>query len=419
MTDVTASAPPLREAARALSPDLADLRHAFHAEPEVGLVLPRTQRRILESLADLPLEISTGTRTTSVTAVLRGGAPGAAEGPVVLLRGDMDALPVQEDSGEHFASRIPGAMHACGHDLHTTMLVGAAHLLARHRDRLGGDVVLMFQPGEEGCDGAAVMLEEGVLDAAGRRVDAAFALHVFSALVPRGGFVTRPGPMLSASDALFVTVRGQGGHGSTPHRAQDPVTAVAEMVTGLQTMVTRQFDVFDPVVVTVGSLHAGTRRNVIPGTATFEATVRTFSAAARQAMTTAVPRLLHGIAAAHGLEVDVDYVAEYPVTITDPDETAFAAATLSDVFGPARHATLAHPFSGSEDFSRVLDRVTGSFAGLGATPAGLDPRTAPFNHSPQARFDDAVLPDGALALAELAIRRTTQSPAPAPQRSRS
>jgi metal-dependent amidase/aminoacylase/carboxypeptidase family protein len=185
MTDVTASAPPLREAARALSPDLADLRHAFHAEPEVGLVLPRTQRRILESLADLPLEISTGTRTTSVTAVLRGGAPGAAEGPVVLLRGDMDALPVQEDSGEHFASRIPGAMHACGHDVHTTMLVGAAHLLARHRDRLGGDVVLMFQPGEEGCDGAAVMLEEGVLDAAGRRVDAAFALHVFSALVPR------------------------------------------------------------------------------------------------------------------------------------------------------------------------------------------------------------------------------------------
>lgn len=419
MTDITASAPPLRGDVEALSPDLADLRHAFHAEPEVGLVLPRTQRRILQSLADLPLEIDTGTKTTSVTAVLRGEGPGAAKGPVVLLRADMDALPVQEDSNEHFASRIPGAMHACGHDLHTTMLIGAARLLARHRNLLGGDVVFMFQPGEEGCDGAAVMLEEGVLEAAGRPIDAAFALHVFSALVPRGRFVTRPGPMLSASDGLFVTVRGEGGHGSTPHRAKDPVTAVAEMVTGLQTMVTRQFDAFDPVVVTVGSLHAGTRRNVIPGTATFEATVRTFSAAAREAMSIAVPRLLHGIAGAHGLEVDVDYVAEYPVTITDPDETAFTADTLSEVFGPDRHATLAHPLSGSEDFSRVLERVTGSFVGLGATPAGLDPDTAPFNHSPQARFDDAVLVDGALAFAELAIRRTTQSPAPVPQRNRS
>ena len=417
MTDITVSAPPLRADAETLSADLAGLRHAFHAEPEVGLVLPRTQRRVLESLADLPLEISTGTRTTSVTAVLRGNGPGAAEGPVVLLRGDMDALPVQEDSGERFASRTAGAMHACGHDLHTTMLIGAARLLARHRDRIRGDVVLMFQPGEEGCDGAAVMLDEGVLDVAGRPVDAAFALHVFSAFVPRGRFVTRPGPMLSASDALFVTVRGQGGHGSTPHRAKDPVTAAAEMVTALQTMVTRQFDAFDPVVVTVGSLHAGTRRNVIPDTATFEATVRTFSADARRAMSTAVPRLLRGIAAAHGLEVDVDYAAEYPVTVTDPDETAFAAATLSEVFGPARHATLAHPLSGSEDFSRVLDRVTGSFIGLGAAPAGLDPRTAPFNHSPQARFDDAVLADGALALAELAVRRTT--PPPTQQRSRS
>ncbi len=415
MTHITSTAPALRNDADALAGDLVELRHALHAEPEVGLVLPGTQRCVLDALADLPLEISTGTRTTSVTAVLRGTA--AARGPVVLLRADMDALPVQEDNDLDFASRVPGAMHACGHDLHTTMLVGAAHLLVRHRDRLAGDVVLVFQPGEEGCDGAGVMLEEGLLGAAGRPVDAAFALHVFSALVPQGRFVTRPGPILSASDGLFVTVRGAGGHGSTPHRAKDPVTAVAEMVTGLQTMVTRQFDVFDPVVVTVGALHAGTRRNVIPGTATFEATVRTFSAAARETMTTAVPRLLQGIAAAHGVEVDVDYRAEYPVTVTDPDETAFAADTLSDLFGPDRHASLAHPLTGSEDFSRVLQRVPGSFVGLGAVPTGLDPETAPFNHSPQARFDDAVLADGARAYAELALRRTALPPTPAPQRS--
>ena len=417
MTHLTSSPPTLRADAAALAPDLTDLRHALHADPEVGLVLPRTQQRVLDALADLPLEVHTGTRTTSVTAVLRGGAPGATRGPVVLLRADMDALPVQEDSGLAFASRTAGAMHACGHDLHTTMLVGAAHLLARHREALAGDVVLVFQPGEEGWDGAGVMLEEGLLAVAGRPVDSALALHVFSSLVPRGRFVTRPGPVLSASDGLFVTVRGAGGHGSTPHRAKDPVVAVAEMVTALQTMVTRQFDVFDPVVVTVGALHAGTRRNVIPDTATFEATVRTFSAAARETMTTAVPRLLHGIAAAHGVDVDVRYEAEYPVTVTDPDETAFAARILGDLFGPERHATLPHPLSGSEDFSRVLEQVPGSFVGLGAVPPGLDPETAPFNHSPQARFDDAVLPDGALAYAEFALRRTALPPVPAPQRS--
>src|SRR3712207_969580 len=415
MTPITSSAPVLHADAAALAGDLVDLRHALHAEPEIVLVLPRTQRLVLDALAGLPLEISTGTRTTSVTAVLRGA--GASRGPVVLLRADMDALPVQEDSGLGFASRVPGAMHACGHDLHTTMLVGAAHLLARHRDRLAGDVVLVFQPGEEGCDGAGVMLEEGLLGAAGRPVDAAFALHVFSALVPQGRFVTRPGPILSASDGLFVTVRGPGGRGSTPHRAKDPVTAVAEMVPALQTMVTRESDVFDPVVVTVGALHAGTRRNVIPETATFEATVRTFSAVARETMTTAVPRLLQGIAAAHGVEADVRYRAEYPVTVTDPDETAFAADALAEAFGPDPPSRLAHPLSGSEDFSRVLDLVPGSFVGLGAARTGLDPETAAFNHSPQARFDDSILADGALAYAEFALRRTALPPTPALQRS--
>ncbi|MDI3403386.1 M20 metallopeptidase family protein [Streptomyces cavernicola] len=394
------------EDAHAMAGELAALRHALHAEPEIGLDLPRTQEKVLTALQGLPLEISTGTGTTSVTAVLRGTASGSApDAPVVLLRGDMDALPVQEADGLPYASKVEGAMHACGHDLHTSMLVGAARLLVQHRDKLHGDVVLMFQPGEEGWDGAGVMLDEGVLQAAGRPVDAAYALHVFSGLVPQGQFVSRPGTVMSASDALYVTVVGAGGHGSTPHLAKDPVTAVSAMVTQLQAMVTREFDIFDPVVVTVGSLHAGTRRNVIPETATFEATVRTFSAAARERMMEAAPRLLRGIAAAYGVGVDVDYVAEYPLTVTDADETAHVQRTVGELFGADRYRSMEHPLGGSEDFSRVLGAVPGSFVGLGAVPTGLDPARAPFNHSPYARYDDAVLADGAALYAELAVQR--------------
>lgn len=409
------------EDARAMAGELTELRHALHTDPEIGLELPRTQEKVLAALDGLPLEISTGKRTTSVTAVLRGTAMapgGPGEPPVVLLRGDMDALPVQEAADVPYASRTAGAMHACGHDLHTVMLVGAARLLSRHRDRLYGDVVLMFQPGEEGWDGAGVMLDEGVLEAAGRPVHAAYALHVFSGLVPRGRFVSRSGTIMSASDALHVTVRGAGGHGSTPHLAADPVPAVSAMVTGLQTMVTREFDVFDPVVLTVGSLHAGTRRNVIPETAAFEATVRTFSEASRARVMEAAPRVLRGIAAAHGVEAEVEYAAEYPLTTTDADETAHVARTVGEVFGEDRYRPLEHPLGGSEDFSRVLGAVPGAFVGLGAVPAGVDPARAPFNHSPYARFDDAVLPDGAALYAELALRRLGELPRMAPSHHR-
>lgn len=299
---------------------------------------------MLRALDGLPYEITLGESTTSVTAVLRGGAPHAsAEKPAVLLRADMDGLPVHERTGVDFTSRIDGAMHACGHDLHTSMLAGAARLLADRRDELAGDVVLMFQPGEEGFDGASHMIREGVLDAAGRRVDAAYAMHVFSALEPHAQFCTKPGVILSASDGLFVTVLGAGGHGSAPHSAKDPVTAVAEMVTALQVMITRQFNMFDPVVLTVGLLQAGTKRNVIPESARFEATIRTFSDASRERMMTAIPVLLKGIAAAHGLEVDVDYRSEYPLSVTDADETNTAERTIQELFGDSRLTRWATP----------------------------------------------------------------------------
>lgn len=398
--------------ARSLAGDLTQLREALHREPEVGLHLPRTQEKVLAALDGLPLEITTGTDTTSVTAVLRGtgrteavGTSATGPAPVVLLRGDMDGLPVTEATGLPFSSELPGTMHACGHDLHMSMLVGAARLLSDQRHRLAGDVVFMFQPGEEGFDGAGVMIREGVLDAAGRRADAAYGLHVFSAMEPGGRFLTRPGAFLSASDELHVTVFGEGGHGSTPQRSKDPVPVVAEMVTALQAMVTRRFDVFDPVVVTVGLLQAGTKANVIPDTGMFHATVRTFSDAARATMMQVAPRLLQGIAAAHGVDVDVQYVEGYPVTVNDVDETRFAAGTITELFGEERHVPMASPLGGSEDFSRVLAEVPGSFIGLAAVPEGVDPQTSPFNHSPLAHFDSAVLPDGAALYAELATRR--------------
>ena len=392
--------------AKELQGEIARFRHELHREPEIGLDLPRTQEKVLQELEGLPYEITLGESTTSVTAVLRGGAPHAsAQRPAVLLRADMDGLPVQERTGVDFTSRIDGAMHACGHDLHTSMLAGAARLLADRRDQLAGDVVLMFQPGEEGFDGASHMIREGVLDAAGRRVDAAYAMHVFSALEPHAQFCTKPGVILSASDGLFVTVLGAGGHGSAPHSAKDPVTAVAEMVTALQVMITRQFNMFDPVVLTVGLLQAGTKRNVIPESARFEATVRTFSDASRERMMTAIPVLLKGIAAAHGLELDVDYRSEYPLSVTDEDETNTAERTIQELFGDSRLTRWATPLSGSEDFSRVMAEVPGTFIGLSAVAPGADHTSTPFNHSPYATFDDGVLSDGAALYAELAVSR--------------
>ncbi len=392
--------------AKELQDDIVRLRHDLHREPEIGLQLPRTQEKVLKALDGLPYEITLGKDTTSVTAVLRGGAAYAsAEKPVVLLRADMDGLPVQETTGVDYTSRVDGAMHACGHDLHTSMLAGAATLLAERRDKLAGDVVLMFQPGEEGFDGASYMINEGVLDAAGRRADTAYGMHVFSSLEPHGQFVTKNGVMLSSSDGLVVTVLGAGGHGSAPHSAKDPVTAAAEMVTALQVMVTRQFNMFDPVVLTVGVLHAGTKRNVIPETARIEATIRTFSEESRQKMMEVVPKLLQGIAAAHGLEVDVDYQQEYPLTINDEDETNTAEKVIAGMFGESRLTRMATPLSGSEDFSRVLAEVPGTFVGLSAVAPGTDHATSPFNHSPYATFDDGVLTDGAALYAELAVSR--------------
>jgi hippurate hydrolase len=389
----------LRAAAGGFHDDLVRLRRDLHREPEVGLDLPRTQEKVLAALEGLPLEITTGTALSSVTAVLRGSSPG----PAVLLRGDMDALPLTERSGVPYASQVPGRMHACGHDLHTAMLVGAARLLAGRS--FAGSVVFMFQPGEEGNAGAKLMIEEGVLDAAGTRPVAAYGLHVTSSLMPAGMFVSRRGPLMAAADQMRVTVRGAGGHGSQPHLAKDPIPAASAIVTALQTFATRRFDAFDPVVITVGSINAGTAPNIIPDEARLGLTIRSFSPEARARVTEGVRELVEGIAAGHGLTAELDHEMGYPVTVNDAAEAEFAAGAVADLYGPERFVWVPNPMTTAEDFSYVLEEVPGAFIFLGACPPDRDPGTAPFNHATTAVFDDAVLPDGSALLAELALRR--------------
>jgi amidohydrolase len=380
-----------------MSNNLVELRRSLHAEPEIGLDLPRTQAKVLAALDGLGLRISTGKALTSVTAVLKGSRPG----PTVLLRADMDALPLQEDNDLPYASRFDGSMHACGHDLHTAMLVGAAHQLSE--EDLAGNVVFMFQPGEEGYSGAKLMVQEGVLDITGERPVAAYAVHVLASLLPRGMFVSKPGPVLAACDAWRVTVRGAGGHSATPHNAKDPIPAACEIVTALQTVVTRSFDVFDPVVVTVTSFHAGEAENAIPSEANFTFTARSFSREARDKLQAAALKVIDGIVAAHGLDAHTEKFLDYPVTVNDYGEAAFVAETIREKFGHERYFDVPRPLPASEDFSFVLDQVPGAFVALGACPR--DPSTAGGNHSAEAMFDDAVLPDGAALYAELALRR--------------
>ena len=397
----TAPLPPLLESARRLQPELVALRHAVHQDPEIGLELPRTQAKVVAALEGLPLEITLGEKLGSVTAVLRGGA---GPGPTVLLRGDMDALPVQETSGLPFASTVPGVMHACGHDLHVAGLVGAALLLCERREQIAGDVVFMFQPGEEGLGGAKVMLEEGLLAASGSTPVAAYALHVSSAM-PQGQVLGRPGTMMAAADTLTVTMRGRGGHGSAPSSALDPVPAACEAVLALQTMVTRRFSVFDPVVLTTGLLRAGTINNVIPDDAFFETTVRSFSPEARERVREESLRVVRGVAETHGLEIDAVFSDMYPVTVNDGGEAAFVEETAKDLLGEDRWTTMEQPLAGAEDFSYVAEQIPSGYFFLGACVDGLDPETAPYNHSPEAAFADSVLADGAALLAELALRR--------------
>ncbi|TWH21288.1 M20 metallopeptidase family protein [Prauserella rugosa] len=390
--------PQLADEARALQPDTVALRRRLHRQPEIGLHLPRTQELVLEAIKDLPLEVTTGTTSTSVTAVLRGAKPG----PAVLLRGDMDALPVTEESGEEFASESDGTMHACGHDTHVAMLASAARLLSRHVDDLAGSVVFMFQPGEEGQHGARHMIHEGVLDAAGERVEHAFGVHIYPTL-PSGRVHTRPGPLMASVDDFHVRVVGKGGHGSVPEAACDPIPAAAAMVGALHTMTGRRFAATEPVVLSVTHMEAGTTTNIIPETAFLEGTMRTLSDAARSKVRAEMESVCESIAAAYGCRAQIDLTPGYPTTVNDADEAARVLELASTVLGPDNAALLPEPIMGGEDFSYVLQRVPGAFALLGACPPDVDPAQAPANHSNRVRHHEDAMAHGVAMHAAYAL----------------
>ncbi|GAA0239718.1 M20 family metallopeptidase [Cryptosporangium japonicum] len=374
-----------------MSGDLVALRRALHASPEVGLDLPRTQATILDALDGLGLEIARGRGLSSVTAVLRGGP-----GPVVLLRSDMDALPIVETTGLPYASEN-GAMHACGHDLHMAGLVGAARLLAGRRDSLPGTVVFMFQPGEEGHGGGRLMIDEGVLSAAGERPVAAYAVHV-DCVTPGGQLVTRPGPIMSSASALRVRVAGTGGHAAYPHHAVDPVPVAAEIILAVQSFAARRVPVSDPAVLSVTRLTSDSAAsNVLAGAVDLEVNIRTLSRGTLALVRSGLPTLLEGIGAAHGCTVSTEFVDSYPVTVNDPVETSRVMSLLSD-----RVVHLPFPGMASEDFAYVLDEVPGSLLFLGVQPP--DGPTGGM-HSDRATFDDSHLDAHAALLAELALAR--------------
>ena len=385
--------------AQEIQDELATLRRRFHQEPEIGLDLPKTQAKILAALDSLGLEVTTGKSLSSVTAILRG----AKSDKTVLLRADMDALPVTELADLPYKSQIDGAMHACGHDLHVSMLIGAAKLLVKNKSQLNGDVVFMFQPGEEGFDGAGHMIKEGVLTASGRKADATYGIHVSSSSTPTGAFTTKGGTMMASADEIHVTVLGMGGHGSQPHTAKDPIPVAAEMVSALQLMITRSFDAFDPVVITVGQFHAGTKANIIPDTAEFQATIRTFSPENRVRIKIEAVRLCTSIAEGYGLKADIKVVEQYPVTVNNDSHAQFVGKVAAELFGKDAYMDMPHPIAGAEDYSRVLEAVPGSYMFLGAS-VDEDFMNSEVNHSPRAMFDDSVLYRGTAMLSELAVR---------------
>ncbi len=400
----------LTEQARDLLDETVALRRTLHQWPEIGNDLPITREAVLEALDGLPLQITTHTTTSGIAALLDGGRPG----PTVLLRGDMDALPLHEDTGEEFTSKVDGAMHACGHDTHTAMLVGAAKLLSERRADLPGRVLFMFQPGEEGYGGADFMLNEGLLDVptladgTASPVTGAYALHVTS-MLPTGVVATRRGPLMASADTVVITVTGRGGHASAPHQALDPIPVACEIVLALQTMITRRINVFDPSVVTIARISAGTTNNVIPETAEIEGTIRAVSEQTRTQVHGEIQRVAEGIAAAHDAAVRVELRDGYPVTVNDTDGAEFALDTAREMLGAERTIELPFPIMGAEDFSLVLNQRPGAMCFLGATPEGRDPRTAAANHSNRVHFDEQTMVTGMAVYSALALRHLSLS----------
>ncbi|AHY47995.1 amidohydrolases: amidohydrolase [Rubrobacter radiotolerans] len=379
-----------RDIERDFGEKIVALRRAIHREPELGFDTAKTARKVLDALEGLPLEVETGVAQNGLVATLRG----ARSGPTVGLRADMDALPILEETGLDFASGIEGKMHACGHDAHTAMLVGAAHALCEMRDRLSGTVRFFFQPAEEGGGGGKVMVEEGALEG----VERVFALHLWPGL-PFGEVSTKAGPIMAAADKFELEVRGTGGHGAMPHLGADPIVASAQVIGALQSLVSREVDPTEPAVVTVGRMEAGSAFNVIPEVVRLGGTVRSVSDGVRKMLPERIEQLSRGVAAGMRCEADLDYTFSYPVTENDGDSVRLALKAASELFGKEKVSEARAPSMGGEDFAFMLREVPGAYVWLGVGDvSGL--------HTPRFDFDEAILPMGAalhVALAERAL----------------
>ena len=372
-----------------LGEQIIALRRDIHREPELGFDTERTAQKVLAALDGLPLDIETGVARNGIVATLWGG-----EGPTVALRADMDALPIEEETGLPFSSEIEGRMHACGHDGHTSMLVGAAHALSQQdlRDRLNGTVKFVFQPAEEGGGGGRVMVDEGVAD----DVASIFALHLWPGL-PFGKVATKAGPIMAAADAFEMEIRGSGGHGAMPHLATDAVVIAAQVVTTLQTVVSREKDPVEPAVLTVGEIGAGTAFNIIPEKARLGGTVRTLNPDLRERMPGRIEALARGVAKGMRGDANLDYTFSYPVTVNEEAAADRVLEVAEDLFGAESVLELPNPSMGAEDFAFYLEKVPGAFIwlGVGEEVSGL--------HTPKFAFDEKVLPRGSALLAALAL----------------
>ncbi|WP_371229580.1 M20 metallopeptidase family protein [Roseovarius sp. 2305UL8-3] len=379
-------------------PHTVRLRREIHEHPELGDDLHRTKAAVVCALQPLGLEMVESPTTSSFVARMQTGRPGKT----LILRADMDALPMDEETGLDFASKVPGRMHSCGHDCHTAMLTSAACILHGLRDQLAGEVRFVFEADEEGDGGARVMMDEGLLDNGGS-ADAAFALHIMPTL--KSGVVeSRPGPIMSAADSFRFTLTGAGGHGSAPHQANDPIPVACEMIMALQVMVTRKFSTFEPVVISVGSIHAGTVSNIIPDQVVFEATVRTCTEDARDRVDHLIRKISTQLAEAHDMALKITRTQGSGATINSSDFVDMLKDVVTDMTGPDGYVTKPEPYMAAEDFSSIVEKYGGAFAMLGVAPRDADPASAAPLHSPRMMVDEDALAIGVATHVAVASR---------------
>ncbi|MGI6642600.1 MAG: M20 metallopeptidase family protein [Bacillota bacterium] len=383
--------------AKLIERDIVSWRREVHSYPELGMDTPRTHDFVVGILSSLGLEIRTHVGGTGAVGLLRGNG---SSPKTFAIRADMDALPVTEETGLPFASQVPGRMHACGHDAHVAMALGAAAILSKTKSELPGNVKFVFQPGEEGSGGARIMIEDGALE--NPRVDAIIGAHVGTLWpVKTGAIGVKSGALMAAADSFALTIRGKGGHGAAPHQSVDPVVVASHVTLALQTIVSREIAPVTPAVITVGLIRAGTASNVIPESCLLRGTVRYLDNDLASYMPKRIEEIAKGIAAGMRAEADLKYTPGYPPLINDTEMTAFLRASASRLLGPENVVELSAPSMGGEDMSYYLQEVPGCFFALGSS----DPRAGVVypNHHPRFDIDENVLHVGAAVFAQAAV----------------